>query len=126
VPPKSLDRQAFAFAGLDGLSVEDGAATLAAFTAATIASARAHLPEEPKLWIATGGGRRNAAIMAALAARVENAVVPAEAVGLGGDTLEAEAWGYLAVRAMRGLPITFPETTGVHEPLTGGVWARAR
>jgi anhydro-N-acetylmuramic acid kinase len=125
-PPKSLDRNAFAFVGLDGLSTEDGAATLAGFTAVSIAAARAHLPEEPKLWVVVGGGRRNAAIMSGLAARVENAVVPAEAVGLGGDTLEAEAWAYLAVRSLKGLPITFPETTGVARPTTGGLWARAK
>jgi anhydro-N-acetylmuramic acid kinase len=51
--------------------------------------------------------------------------VPAEAVGLDGDSLEAEAWAYLAVRSLRGLPITFPGTTGVPQPLTGGVLAKA-
>ena len=60
-----------------------------------------------------------------LAARVENAVVPAEAIGLNGDSLEAEAWAYLAVRSLRGLPITFPGTTGVERPITGGELARA-
>lgn len=125
LPPKSLDRNAFAFELVDGLSVEDGAATLTAFTASSIARAREHFPEEPQLWIICGGGRRNKTIMGMLAAAVQNAVVPAEAVGLDGDAIEAEAWGYLAVRSLLKLPITFPGTTGVGTPLTGGVLARA-
>ena len=124
-PPKSLDRQTFITDLADGLSVADGAATLAAFTAQSIARAREHFPEEPQLWIVCGGGRRNKTIMSMLAARVENAVVPAEAVGLDGDSIEAEAWAYLAVRSLLKLPITFPGTTGVDKPMTGGFLAQA-
>ncbi len=120
-PPKSLDRGAFDIRMCARLGLADGAATLAAFTARSIARAREHFPEEPALWVVAGGGRRNRAIMTALAARVENAVVPVEAVGLDGDALEAEAWGYLAVRTLVGLPLTFPGTTGVSEPTPGGV-----
>lgn len=120
-PPKSLDRNAFFWDLVEGLSVEDGAATLAAFTAGAIAKAREHLPQEPALWIICGGGRRNKTIMSQLAGLVQNAVVPAEAVGLDGDSVEAEAWAYLAVRSLKGLPITFPGTTGVASPMTGGV-----
>jgi len=58
-----------------------------------------------------------------VAESVENAVVPAEAAGFDGDSVEAEAWAYLAVRSLAGLPITFPGTTGVAAPLTGGVLA---
>jgi anhydro-N-acetylmuramic acid kinase len=137
LPPKSLDRQAFApsgagsepgagpWASLDRLSLEDGAATLAAFTASAVARAREHFPEEPQLWVVSGGGRRNRTLMSMLAARVQNAVVPAEAAGLDGDSLEAEAWAYLSVRACKGLPITFPGTTGVPRPTNGGVLAKA-
>jgi anhydro-N-acetylmuramic acid kinase len=122
-PPKSLDRNAFSANAIDGHSVEDGAATLAAFTAEAIAKAREHLPEEPELWIVAGGGRRNRTIMRLLAGRVHHAVVPAEAAGMDGDSLEAEAWAYLAVRSVRGLPLTFPGTTGVAQPMTGGLRA---
>jgi anhydro-N-acetylmuramic acid kinase len=124
VPPKSLDRNAFRSDAVRGLSVADGAATLTAFTAAAIARAREHFPEEPALWVICGGGRRNRTLMTMLAARVESAVVPAEAVGFDGDAVEAEAWAYLAVRSLRGLPITFPGTTGVSAPMTGGVLAK--
>jgi 1,6-anhydro-N-acetylmuramate kinase len=60
-----------------------------------------------------------------LAGHVSNAVVPVEAIGLNGDVIEAEAWAYMAVRSMMGLPITFPETTGAPSPMTGGVLAKA-
>ncbi len=124
-PPKSLDRNAFSAAPVEGLSVEDGAATLTAFTAAGVAAACAHFPEQPQLWIVSGGGRRNRTLMAMIAGRVEAAVAPAEAAGMDGDAVEAEAWAYLAVRSLKGLPISFPGTTGVPKPLTGGVLAKA-
>lgn len=125
-PPKSLDRNSFVSDLAHGLSADDGAATLAAFTAHGIARAREHLPEEPLLWVIAGGGRHNRAIMSALAGIVQHAVVPAEAIGLNGDSLEAEAWAYLAVRSLAKLPITFPGTTGVPHPLTGGVLAQPK
>jgi anhydro-N-acetylmuramic acid kinase len=124
-PPKSLDRNAFLLELVDGLSPEDGAATLTAFTAASIAGARAHFPEQPQLWVISGGGRRNKTLMAMIAGLVEAAVAPAEAAGMDGDAVEAEAWAYLAVRSLEGLPITFPGTTGAPRPLTGGVLAKA-
>jgi anhydro-N-acetylmuramic acid kinase len=125
-PPKSLDRNAFGLDRVEGLGDADGAATLTAFTVESIARAREHFPEQPHLWVVSGGGRRNKTIMAMLAGRVEAAVAPAEAVGVDGDALEAEAWAYLAVRSLRGLPISFPGTTGVRAPLTGGRLARGR
>lgn len=121
LPPKSLDRSAFLPDTVEWMSVEDGAATLTAFTAGGIARAREHLKEEPALWVIAGGGRRNATLMRMIAERVQGAVVPAEAVGFAGDSLEAEAWAYLAVRSMERLPITFPGTTGIEAPATGGV-----
>jgi anhydro-N-acetylmuramic acid kinase len=123
--PKSLDRNAFAPELVDELSAPDAAATLTAFTAEAIVKAREYMPTEPAVWVVCGGGRRNRTLMRMLAARVENAVVPAEAVGLDGDTLEAEAWAYLAVRSLDGLATSWPGTTGVAEPTKGGVLARA-
>ncbi len=124
LPPKSLDRNAFSLDPVTALSVEDGAATLTAFTATAIARAREHFPEEPRLLVISGGGRRNRTLMSMIAERVACAVAPAEAAGFDGDALEAEAWAYLAVRSLSGLPITFPGTTGAPAPLTGGVLAR--
>ena len=124
VPPKSLDRNAFSLAPVQHLALEDGAATLTAFTAASIARAREHFPEQARLWVICGGGRRNRSLMTMIAAEVESAVVPAEAAGFDGDAVEAEAWAYLAARSLKGLPLTFPGTTGVAAPTCGGVLAR--
>lgn len=121
-PPKSLDRNHFrnASAGLAGLSPADGAATLTHFTAASAAIASARMPEPGLRWLVTGGGRRNPALMAALASRLAAPVDPIEAVGWDGDALEAQAFAYMAVRSRKGLPISFPETTGVPRPMSGG------
>jgi anhydro-N-acetylmuramic acid kinase len=118
--PKSLDRNSFAGISLDGLSDADGAATLVAVTARSIAMSRQHMGEDPKLWVICGGGRHNAAIMKALTSLLHS-VVPAEACGFNGDSMEAEAWAYLAVRSLHGLPLTYPGTTGVQSASTGGV-----
>lgn len=122
-PPKSLDRDDFAaLAGIltQGLPPADGAATLTAMTARSIARSRDHFPQAPARWLVTGGGRHNPALMAALAREVGAPVDAVEAVGWDGDGLEAQAFAFLAVRSLNGLPITFPETTGVPSPLTGG------
>ena len=118
--PKSLDRQHFAaaLARLDALSTEDGAATLAAFTAGAVAATA--LPGRPARLLVTGGGRHNRALMAALAAAMACPVAPVETVGWDGDALEAQCFAYLAVRTAHGLPISFPTTTGVPTPMPGG------
>ena len=119
-PPKSLDRFDFPMAAVAGLSPEDGAATLTAFTAAAIARAQEHLPGVPNVWIICGGGRRNPVLMSELRARLEQKVVTAEDAGWRGDFLEAEAFAYLAVRSVKRLPLSLPSTTGVPYPMPGG------
>lgn len=124
-PPKSLDREDFAYVlraltSEASMSVEDGAATLAEFTAATVAAAIAHLPSPPTLWVVGGGGRRNARIMQSLRRRLAAPVEPTETFGVDGDMVEACAFGHLAVRAARGLPISSPGVTGAPRPLPGG------
>ncbi|MBC8129066.1 MAG: anhydro-N-acetylmuramic acid kinase [Rhizobiaceae bacterium] len=126
--PKSLDR--FDFPVPDGRagSLEDVARTLCLVAAEAILMAADHLPAPPKLWIVCGGGRRHPAIMSDLrdgARRRGAAVVSAEEAGFDGDAMEAEAWAFLAVRALKGLPLTFPSTTGCRVPVTGGVVALA-
>ena len=120
--PKSLDRLDFsallAASGLAALAPADGAATLTAFIAATVAATR--LPAAPRRWLVTGGGRRNPAIMAALAASLPAPVEPVEAVGWDGDALEAQCFAFLAARVARRLPLSFPATTGAPAPLAGG------
>ena len=122
-PPKSLDRNSFAKLSFASLSLEDGAATLAALTAHSIAKAQDWFPKPPSRWIVCGGGRHNAAIMKILRELLGH-VEPAESLGLNGDAMEAEAWAYLAVRSIKGFALTYPGTTGVKTPTTGGVLAK--
>ena len=119
--PKSLDRNAFDGAAVGGLSLEDAAATLVAFTAESIARARDFFPAAVKRWLVTGGGRHNQTLMQELQKRLGVPVEPVETVGWQGDALEAQAFAYLAVRSLKGLPLTLPTTTGISHPLTGGI-----
>jgi len=124
-PPKSLDRNDFPLAAMDGLPVADGAATLCGFTVQSVAQSRAHMPRAPLRWLVAGGGRHNAALMAGLRGVLGVPVDPVEAVGWDGDALEAQAFGFLAMRSLRGLPLSLPSTTGVPWPMRGGVLHRS-
>ena len=119
-PPKSIDRQELCRECTQGLSLKDGAATLSALIARAVARATEHFPAAPNVWIVTGGGRHNPVIMKHLREALKADVRTADGVGWDGDALEAQAFAYLAVRAERWLPISFPTTTGVPEPMTGG------
>jgi anhydro-N-acetylmuramic acid kinase len=119
-PPKSLDRDEFQGAVPDDLALADGAATLTEISAAAVAAAIRHFPAPPCEWLVCGGGRRNPALMAALARRLAAPVRPVEAVGWDGDALEAQAFAYLAVRSVLGLALSMPTTTGAPHPVSGG------
>jgi anhydro-N-acetylmuramic acid kinase len=123
-PPKSLDRSAFSLDPLDGLSVADGAATLTAFTVASIKAATLHLPKPPASFIVAGGGAKNPHMVAGLRRVLQPEPRLADAVGLSAEFMEAQAFAYLAARHLRELPATFPGTTGVSEPALAGVLAK--
>ncbi len=126
-PPKSLDRNSFALAniGLPSYSVPDGAATLSALTVQAVSRIVPFLPAKPKAWVVAGGGARNRTLMKMLGERLTPASVEtADDVGWSADALEAQAFAFLAVRALNKLPYTFPTTTGVKKPMTGGVVVR--
>jgi anhydro-N-acetylmuramic acid kinase len=127
IPPKSLDRNDFAdWAGLvDPLGDADAAATLAAGTVAAVARALEHCPEAPSEILVTGGGRNNPGLMTLLEGIAPCPVLPVEARGLNGDMLEAQAFAYLAVRVLHGMPTSAPGTTGVAAPVGGGKISRA-
>lgn len=121
VPPRpsGLGRE------LTRLSPADGAATLTALTARAIAAVAVFFPQPVRSWIVVGGGARNATLMDALCQAVPQPVRRGGEVGLNIDLLEAEAFAYLAVRSRRGLPLSFPGTTGVREAMPGGRFAAA-
>jgi len=124
-PPKSLDRNDFASLVLREMPPADGAATLTAFTAEAIARIVPLLPKEPRSWIVAGGGARNLTMLRMLRERLAPATVEAAGtLGWSADAIEAQAFGFLAVRGMKGLPLSYPATTGVPIPMTGGVIAR--
>ena len=122
--PKSLDRYDFDGGLARGLSLEDGAATLTALVGASLNLALALLPSRPGTLIVAGGGRKNQVMMADIEARCGVKLVDADAVGLRGDAVEAECFALLAVRSARGMALSFPTTTGVCAPTTGGVLVR--
>ena len=123
--PKSLDRNEFDWTPVSKLSIADGATTLCAFTAEAVARSIQIIPEPPEIWLVTGGGRHNLAMMQELKNRLEAPVKSVDDIGWKGDFLEAQAFGYLAVRSLKGLPLSIPSTTGVPHPLSGGVIFKA-
>jgi anhydro-N-acetylmuramic acid kinase len=128
-PPKSLDRNDFTPDIVAGLELSDGARTLAAITAQTIFTSADHAPVLPKTWIICGGGRKNVVLLNHLRELVQAngaRVIVAEEAGFDGSAMEAQAWAYLAVRSLKGLPLTFPQTTGVKSPVTGGVMVKPK
>jgi anhydro-N-acetylmuramic acid kinase len=122
IPPKSLDRDAFAGLGaaVKDLADADAAATLTACCAASVARGLEHLPSAVEVIYVSGGGRKNAALMAELASRAAPKIVDIDETGLDGDMLEAQAFAYLAVRVAKGLPTSCPGTTGVKAHVGGG------
>ena len=125
-PPKSLDRHDFSLLPFQSLSPRDGAATLVRFTCRSILSGLDHVPQPPKRLLITGGGRRNPTIMGNLSHISAVPVDPVETVGWNGDSMEAQAFAFLAVRSLRGLPLSIPSTTGVPSPTKGGILSKAR
>jgi anhydro-N-acetylmuramic acid kinase len=121
--PKSLDRNHFRRSVVMALAAQEAVATLTAFTADSIRAAERHLPKVPATWVICGGGAFNPTLLQMIADRVSGEVVTADAVGWSAKLMEAQAFAYLAVRALRGLPLTFPTTTGCPAPMTGGVIA---
>jgi anhydro-N-acetylmuramic acid kinase len=123
-PPKSLDRNAFSLDALAGMTPADGAATLTAFTAGAIVMALAHFPMPPRACVVVGGGAHNGTLMTALKRLMPGKLVEADSLGWLSDNLEAQAFAFLAVRSLLEMPLSFPSTTGVANPTTGGILAR--
>ena len=121
--PKSLDRFSFSHQIAEGMSIEDGAATLTALAAAAVAKGIDILPVRPTQLIVSGGGRKNLTMMREISIRAHIKVETADRYNWRGDAIEAECFAFLAARTLANLPISYPKTTGVAEPMTGGVIA---
>lgn len=127
IPPKSLDRNAFSnwTDTVSDLGDADAIATLAAASAGSVALGMEYCPRPPERLLVTGGGRRNPGLMELIEGVVDCPVEPVERHGLDGDMLEAQAFAFLAVRVLRGLPTSGPGTTGVAAPVGGGQISRS-
>ncbi len=119
--PKSCDPDQFSVDCVTGLSREDGAATLTAFTADAIGRAVLQIAQRPdRMWVA-GGGRKNATLIRMITARSGITTRPIDQLGWNGEAFDAQGMAYLAVRRLGLKSSTYPETTGVPEPLMTGV-----
>lgn len=119
--PKSLDRSEFDLKPIEKLDTAEGAATLVDFAVKCIVLGVRECPTIPTALYVTGGGRRNQFLMSQLIIACPCPVFPVEDYHWDGDFVEAQAFAYMAVRSLRGLPITFPGTTGIKSPMTGGM-----
>jgi anhydro-N-acetylmuramic acid kinase len=128
-PPKSLDSADLVLpVEMDLLSIEDGCRTLSAFTAETIAlSPKFICGNAPKRWLLAGGGCNNPVILLEIKTRLKSRwgedvqVLRADDCGWNVQYLEAELMAFLAALSLNKYPISFPKTTGVKFPMTGGV-----
>ena len=121
--PKSLDRFDFSYIIAKGMSLEDGAATLTALVGASVGKALDLLPIRPTQLIVSGGGRKNPTMMQEISSRANIKVQTADKFNWRGDAIEAECFAFLAARTLANLPISYPKTTGVLKPMTGGIVA---
>ncbi|UXN04680.1 anhydro-N-acetylmuramic acid kinase [Bartonella sp. HY406] len=126
---KSLDWRNFKPLTDKTISLNDGAATLAFLTAKQIFSSFKFLSEKPKQMVISGGGVKNKAIIKYLQQLAEPCdinIIAADDIGFNSAFIEAEAWGYLAIRSIKSLPLTYPKTTGCITAVSGGVFVSAK
>ena len=124
LPPKSLDRGAFTntYNNLikKNFLFRDIMATLAEFTVETVAIGIDRLPKKVNNILVTGGGCKNVHLMKRLKERLKINFTYESQLGLDFNYVEAELIAYLSARSIYKLPFTFPSTTGVSKPLSGG------
>ena len=111
---RSFDTNDFDISFARGLSLNDGAATITSITADIINS---HFSSKKKL-ILCGGGRKNKYLFD-LIKNSQNEVKSIDEFGIDGDFVESQAFAFLAIRSLLSLPISFPETTGCKNPISG-------
>ena len=117
-PPKSLDRNYFSFNSVRKLSFYDACATLSAFTAYAIINDLKKINN--KNIILSGGGTKNKFIFNLIKENLGNKVISISEIYGDAKFIESQAFAYLGIRRVKKLPISFPETTGVKNSITGG------
>jgi anhydro-N-acetylmuramic acid kinase len=123
-PPKSLDKHSFINFYNELLkknySNADFMATLAELTIESIVFSFKFLPHKVNSILITGGGYRNIHLINRLEDRLRLKCLNEKQLGIDFDYIESELIAYLSARSIYNLPITFPSTTGVLRPLSGG------
>ncbi|MBQ6853894.1 MAG: anhydro-N-acetylmuramic acid kinase [Alphaproteobacteria bacterium] len=121
-PPKTTDKKAFLklYEQIEGCSLDDGATTITTAIAQSIQDAEKFLPQSPYQWILIGGGIHNPALLRLIKQKLSGQIHTGSECHWLNDTLNAQAYAFLAVRSLTGLPISYPQTTGVPEPFSGG------
>jgi anhydro-N-acetylmuramic acid kinase len=119
-PPKSLDVNDFNLSPLRSLNLEDSVATLSELTSVTIINALNFFKIKPNKIILCGGGRKNKYIFERIKKLSNISTNNIDSYKINGDFIESQAFAYLAIRSYLKKPISFPSTTGVLEPSTGG------
>ena len=120
LPPKSLDVNDFNLGPLRSLSLKDSVATLSELTSLTIVNALSFFNSKPVEIILCGGGRKNKYIFERIQKLSKITISNIDNHKINGDFIESQAFAYLAIRSFLKKPISFPETTGVVKPITGG------
>ena len=129
---KSNKKQSFDIKDFDlnfvyGLSLEDGVSTLTDFTAAIICQSlvtSVNLDKNKKLNILIcGGGRKNLSLVDSIKKKLPPNMNLSliDDYKIDGDFIESQAFAYLAIRSYLKKIISFPKTTNVSSPCTGGV-----
>ena len=119
-PPKSLDVNDFNLSSVRGLSLEDAITTLSELTSQTIVDSLNFFPQVPQEIILCGGGRQNKYIHERIKKKSNISTIKIDSYKMKGDFIESQAFAYLAIRSFLKKPISFPKTTGVLKPSTGG------
>ena len=117
---KSYDVKDFNLSFVRGLSLEDGAATLTEYTSEILSNFLKEIEDSKKILVC-GGGRRNKFLMKRIVKKINHSLHSIDNLDIDGDFIESEAFAFLAIRSYLNLPISFPETTGVNKPCTGGL-----
>ena len=122
----SFDVSDFDISFARGLTLEDGVATLTEFTSKVISESLndylSYFDRKIKNVLVLGGGRKNKLLIKKIKNFTLSSVDPdlIDKYGVDGDYIESQAFAFIAIRSLKNLPITFPNTTGCKKPNSGG------
>ena len=105
---------------------EDGAATITDFTAKLISNGMNFINNknnsQKSKWLVCGGGRKNKYLLESIKSNFDDINLNSiDQYELDGDFIESQAFAFLAIRSLKGMPISFPNTTRCKKSVTGGV-----